>query len=277
MPEIAMIACAAKNDVIGDGPDIPWSIGEEFKHFSETTMGSPCVMGDITYESLPPQLTEQKQYLLDAMEYGDRAEAPNHIDQRMQGQMNVAIETYPAYFDADQLFDTEANPDEMHNLATDPAYADVLAEMKAPGDALLEIVNAQQGRGLVELKLIARFLPRGLAGILYWYSLVPTHRWLFEGMLRAVARRTTTQARRVAVAEITPEPLFEQVRVLGDEPVREVEDAPRGTIVLLQHDDLEAREVLAELQQVLRVGSAPCINRLVIVAHDRECLAYAGQ
>jgi len=54
MPEIVMIACAARNDVIGNGPDIPWSIREEFGHFAELTMGSPCVMGDVTYESLPP-------------------------------------------------------------------------------------------------------------------------------------------------------------------------------------------------------------------------------
>lgn len=55
MPEIVMIACAAKNSVIGSGPDIPWSIKEEFNHFTELTMGSPCVMGDVTYESLPPR------------------------------------------------------------------------------------------------------------------------------------------------------------------------------------------------------------------------------
>ena len=50
-----MIACAARNDVIGNGPDIPWSIKEEFQHFAELTRGSPCVMGDVTYESLPPK------------------------------------------------------------------------------------------------------------------------------------------------------------------------------------------------------------------------------
>jgi dihydrofolate reductase len=50
-----MIACAARNDVIGNGPDIPWSIREEFRHFTSTTMGSPCVMGDVTFESLPPR------------------------------------------------------------------------------------------------------------------------------------------------------------------------------------------------------------------------------
>jgi dihydrofolate reductase len=55
MPEIVMIACAAKNSVIGSGPDIPWSIREEFKHFTALTMGSPCIMGDVTYESLPPK------------------------------------------------------------------------------------------------------------------------------------------------------------------------------------------------------------------------------
>jgi dihydrofolate reductase len=55
MPEIVMIACAARNDVIGNGPDIPWSIKEEFQHFADLTRGSPCIMGDVTYESLPPK------------------------------------------------------------------------------------------------------------------------------------------------------------------------------------------------------------------------------
>ena len=55
MTEIVMIACAARNHVIGNGPDLPWTIKEEFRHFVELTMGSPCIMGDITYESLPPK------------------------------------------------------------------------------------------------------------------------------------------------------------------------------------------------------------------------------
>ncbi|BBO68507.1 NAD(P)-dependent oxidoreductase [Desulfosarcina alkanivorans] len=76
-------------------------------------------------------------------------------------------------------------------VALDPPHRLLLlAEMKTPGDALLEFVIAPQGPGRVELKMISRFLPRGLAGILYWYVLLPTHRWLFEGMLRAVASKT---------------------------------------------------------------------------------------
>jgi len=66
----------------------------------------------------------------------------------------------------------------------------LLAEMKTPGDALLEFLITPLGADQVELKMVSRFLPRGLPGILYWYALLPTHRWLFDGMLRAVAAKT---------------------------------------------------------------------------------------
>jgi hypothetical protein len=35
---------------------------------------------------------------------------------------------------------------------------------------------------------VARFLPRGLGGILYWYALEPIHHWVYRGMLKAIAR-----------------------------------------------------------------------------------------
>ncbi len=66
----------------------------------------------------------------------------------------------------------------------------LLAEMKSPGDALLEFNIHPQGTDRIALEMAARFLPRGLAGILYWYALLPSHRWLFKGMLETVARRT---------------------------------------------------------------------------------------
>ena len=62
--------------------------------------------------------------------------------------------------------------------------------MKTPGDALLEFIVRPEGPRRTALDMVSRFLPRGLAGLAYWYVLLPTHRWLFEGMLRAVARRT---------------------------------------------------------------------------------------
>ena len=47
---------------------------------------------------------------------------------------HAAFESYgkkPAYFDPDQLYDLDADPDEMVNLANDPRFQEVLESMKA--------------------------------------------------------------------------------------------------------------------------------------------------
>jgi hypothetical protein len=44
--------------------------------------------------------------------------------------------------------------------------------------------------GRTELVQRARFLPKGLWGITYWYLLDPWHRWMYKGMLTALARAT---------------------------------------------------------------------------------------
>jgi hypothetical protein len=66
----------------------------------------------------------------------------------------------------------------------------LLAEMRTPGQALLEFNIRERGANRIILEMVARFLPRGLAGILYWYALSPFHQWLFKGLLGSVARRT---------------------------------------------------------------------------------------
>jgi uncharacterized protein YbjT (DUF2867 family) len=62
------------------------------------------------------------------------------------------------------------------------------AEMKLPGDALLEFRIKPISENHTELQILSRFLPTGLWGILYWYSLYPFHHWLFGGMLRHIAK-----------------------------------------------------------------------------------------
>ncbi len=61
------------------------------------------------------------------------------------------------------------------------------AEMKLPGEALLEFVveAAPEGSRLTQT---ARFKPRGLAGLLYWAAVYPFHGFVFRGMLTGIRR-----------------------------------------------------------------------------------------
>jgi hypothetical protein len=65
----------------------------------------------------------------------------------------------------------------------------LLAEMKVPGQAILEFTITPVGQNLVEIRELSRFLPRGLAGILYWYCVYPLHNYVFGGMLTGLARK----------------------------------------------------------------------------------------
>ncbi len=64
----------------------------------------------------------------------------------------------------------------------------LLAEMKLPGEAVLEFTLTEFGQGGTEVRQVARFLPKGLGGLLYWYALEPLHHWVYRGMLKALAR-----------------------------------------------------------------------------------------
>jgi uncharacterized protein YbjT (DUF2867 family) len=66
----------------------------------------------------------------------------------------------------------------------------LLAEMKMPGEATLEFRLSPQPDGATELTQVARFLPRGLLGIAYWYLLDPFHKKIYPGMLKGLAAAT---------------------------------------------------------------------------------------
>jgi hypothetical protein len=61
------------------------------------------------------------------------------------------------------------------------------AEMRLPGRAWLEWRMRETGEG-IELRQRALFAPRGLAGRLYWWALIPFHRLVFGGMVTELAR-----------------------------------------------------------------------------------------
>ena len=66
------------------------------------------------------------------------------------------------------------------------------AEMKLPGEAVLFFKLLPLPDGRTELHQIARFLPRGLLGLAYWYSVTPFHNFVFDGMLRGIAKAANT-------------------------------------------------------------------------------------
>jgi hypothetical protein len=64
----------------------------------------------------------------------------------------------------------------------------LLAEMKVPGEAILDIQIYPLEERQCELRLMSRFLPCGLGGLLYWYVLYPLHVLIFKGMLSRMAK-----------------------------------------------------------------------------------------
>ncbi|QDA58867.1 SDR family oxidoreductase [Hymenobacter jejuensis] len=60
------------------------------------------------------------------------------------------------------------------------------AEMKLPGEAWLQFRIIPNPDGTHTLEQLAAFRPQGLAGRLYWYSLVPFHFVIFKGMIENI-------------------------------------------------------------------------------------------
>lgn len=58
------IAAMTKNRVIWDHGKIPWHIPEDFKHFKETTLGYPIIMGKNTYFSIGRPLPGRENIVL---------------------------------------------------------------------------------------------------------------------------------------------------------------------------------------------------------------------
>lgn len=85
------------------------------------------------------------------------------------------------------------------------------AEMKLPGRAWLQFEVRPDPEGGSRVEQTAFFEPRGIPGYLYWYTVVPLHRFVFPGLIDAVKRRAEfaewrrrMQAASERKAEISP-------------------------------------------------------------------------
>lgn len=70
----------------------------------------------------------------------------------------------------------------------EPEQLQLVAEMLVWGQALLQFDITETAPGQTELFLKAYFRPKGLCGLLYWYSVYPFHAPIFRGMLKKMAK-----------------------------------------------------------------------------------------
>lgn len=68
--------------------------------------------------------------IIDQMKSGQQDRACNHSGSFRDIATCLTVERHPDFFQPDQLYDLVADPEEEHNLADDPAYADVLEAMQ---------------------------------------------------------------------------------------------------------------------------------------------------
>ena len=81
----------------------------------------------------------------------------------------------------------------------------------------------------------------------------------------------------LAVLIVGEERLAEPALVVGDEVGRRRQDMARRAVVALQPDDDGAGEILLEAQDVVDLGAAPAIDRLVVVADAAQVRLLAGR
>ena len=62
--KLIIISAVSCTGVIGVGSEIPWHVPEDFKHFKETTMGHPVVVGLNTFKTLPEKALLGRTYLV---------------------------------------------------------------------------------------------------------------------------------------------------------------------------------------------------------------------
>lgn len=62
------------------------------------------------------------------------------------------------------------------------------AEMRLPGEALLEFRLTPHWENVIEMKMTASFMPKGLMGIAYWYGLYPLHMVMFANMIENITQ-----------------------------------------------------------------------------------------
>ena len=95
---VTLIAAIAANGVIGTDNEIPWDYPEDLKHFRNTTLGHPVIMGRVTYESiveatggpLPDRRTIVLTRNSDSVDTSVTEETSGHLDMETTTNVHTA-------------------------------------------------------------------------------------------------------------------------------------------------------------------------------------------
>ncbi|QIA63429.1 DUF2867 domain-containing protein [Vibrio astriarenae] len=69
-----------------------------------------------------------------------------------------------------------------------PKFLSLLFGMKGPGLGRLEVQLEDFGEER-QISITAWWHPKGFAGLLYWFAMMPAHLFIFRGMVRAIAKK----------------------------------------------------------------------------------------
>ena len=83
---ITAVVAVAENDVIGNGPDIPWQIPGDQRRFKDLTMGGVLVMGRKSFESIGRPLPGRRTIVV------TRDNAWSHDGVETAGSVDAALE-----------------------------------------------------------------------------------------------------------------------------------------------------------------------------------------
>ena len=95
--KLAQIYACSENRVIGVDGRIPWRLPDDFKHFKQTTMGCPIIMGRKTYEDHESALPGRLNLVITS-----NADYPVAEGVEVVTSLNAAIER--AAMESDQAF-----------------------------------------------------------------------------------------------------------------------------------------------------------------------------
>ncbi len=84
-------------------------------------------------------------------------------------------------------------------------------------------------------------------------------------------------ARLLTFLAKSPQDLVVPLAVVGDQPIGHRQDGGGRTVVLFQADDRGVGPVAVEAQDVLDLGPAPAVDRLIVVADDAQIAMLVGQ